>query len=195
MRVMRAVLVVAAVAALAGCKKEEPKTADTPPAPGTPEWKIRNATSAGPEYVASAATVVEMVPNDTVMPTIRAGTNGWTCFTDDPRTPVNDPGCADDEMMKWYGAWLAHQPPRLTGMGLMYALQGSQLPSLTDPFKTAPDSGRAWVDVPPSIFIVLPDPRAFRGLPTAPVPGKPWVVFAGTPYAVLVVPAAAPAAR
>jgi hypothetical protein len=96
--------------------------------------------------------------------------------------------------MKYYQAYLAHHPPRLSGMALMYALQGSQLANITDPYKVTPDSGQAWVTVEPAIFIVMPDARAYRGLPTVPTPGKPWVVFAGTPYAVLIVPAAAPAA-
>ena len=197
MRAMRTamMLVVGGALAASGCKKVEPKLAAAPPAPGTPEWKIQNAMSAGPEYVVSGATLMEFVPNDTAMPTLRAGTNGWTCFTDDPRTPVNDPGCVDDEAMKYYQAYLAHQPPRLTGMALMYALQGGQMGSITDPYKVTPDSGQAWTDIGPSVFIVMPDARAYRGLPTAPTPGKPWVIWAGTPYAALVVPAAAPAAR
>jgi hypothetical protein len=193
MRVMRAVLVLAAIMSIAGCKKEEAKPTAAAPAPGTTAWKIQNAMSAGPEYVVSAATLMEFVPNDTAMPTLRAGTNGWTCFTDDPRSPTNDPMCADDEAMKWYEAYLAHQPPRLSGMALMYALQGSQLASIADPYKVTPDSGQAWTDIGPAVFIVMPDARVYRGLPTAPTPGKPWVVWARTPYAALVVPAAAPA--
>jgi hypothetical protein len=176
-----------------GCKKEEAQPAAAPPARGSTEWKIRNAMSAGPEYVVNAATLVDFVPNDTAMPTLRAGTNGWTCFTDDPRTPGNDPTCADDEAMKWYQAYLGHRPPRTSGMALMYALQGGQMASITDPYKLAPDSGQGWTDVGPAVFIVMPDVRTYRGLPTTPTPGKPWVAWARTPYAALVVPAAAPA--
>jgi hypothetical protein len=191
-RVAAAVILTAAV--LAGCAKKEEKTAAAPPAPGTTEWKIQNAMSAGPEYVVSGAKLLEFVPNDSAMPVLRQGTNDWTCFTDDPTTPANDPGCADDEAMKYYEAWMEHQPPHLTGMGLTYSLQGGQVASVTDPFKVKPDSGQAWVDVPPSIFIMMPDARAYRGIATAPAPGKPWVLWAGTPYAVLVVPAATPGA-
>jgi hypothetical protein len=186
-----AAAVILMVAVLAGCKKEE-KQAAAPPAPGTTEWKILNAMSAGPEYVVSGAKLQEFVPTDTAMRVLREGTNDWTCFTDDPNTPANDPSCSDDEAMKWFDAFLAHLPPRLTGMGVAYALQGAQLASLSDPYKQKPDSGQAWVDIPPAIFIMMPDARAYRGLPTAPTSGKPWVLYAGTPYWVLVVPAAAP---
>lgn len=192
MRRVAAAVILAAV--LAGCKKEE-KVAAAPPAPGTTEWKIQNAMSAGPEYVVGGAKLLEYVPNDTAMPVLRQGTNDWTCFTDDPSTPANDPSCADDEAMKWHDAWMKHQPPHLTGMGLIYTLQGCQLPSTADPFKLRPDSAQAWVDVPPSIFVMMPDARAYRGLPTAPAPGKAWVLYAGTPYAMLVVPAAMPGAQ
>jgi hypothetical protein len=195
MRAMRTAMMLALGGALAasGCTKEEAKPAAAPPAPGTTEWKIRNAMSAGPEYVASGATLLEMVPNDTAMPTLRAGTNGWTCFTDDPRTPANDPTCADDEMMKAFEAYRAHKPPRLSGMALLYALQGGQLASITEPGKARPDSGQAWTTIGPTVFIMMPDARAYRGLPTTPAPGRPWVIWAGTPYAALVVPVAAPA--
>jgi hypothetical protein len=190
-----AAAVILAAAVLVGCKKEEkPAAVVAPPAPGTTEWKIRNAMSAGPEYVVSGAKLLEIVPSDTALPVLRAGTNDWTCFTDNPNTPANDPTCSDDQAMKWFEDFIAHRPPRLTGMGVAYALQGAQLASLADPFKQKPDSGQAWVDIPPSIFIMMPDARAYRGLPTTPTAGKPWVVYAGTPYAVLVVPAAMPAA-
>jgi hypothetical protein len=193
MRAMRTAMMLVLGGALAACGKERQPPPVAGPVPGTTAWKIQNAMGAGPEYVVGAATVLELVPNDTATPTLRAGTNGWTCFTDDPRTPVNDPTCADDEAMKYVEAYLAHQPPRLSGMALIYALQGSQMASSTDPYKITPDSGQAWTDIGPAVFIAMPDARAYRGLPTTPTPGKPWVMFAGTPYALLVVPAAAPA--
>jgi hypothetical protein len=195
MRAMRTalMLVLGGALATAGCTKEQAKPAATPPAPGTTEWKIQNAMSSGPEYVVTGAKLVELVANDTATPLLRAGTNDWTCFTDDPRTPANDPTCADDEAMKYVEAYLAHQPPRLSGMALIYALQGSQMASIADPYKVTPDSGQAWIDIGPAVLIAMPDARAYRGLPSTPTPGKPWVMFAGTSYALLVVPAAAPA--
>jgi len=188
----RAAVVMLALAALAGCAKKAEQQAAAPPAPGTPEWKIRNAMSAGPEYVVGGAKLLETVPGDTALPVLRPGTNDWTCYTDDPNTPANDPTCVDEAAEQWFDAWLAHRPPHLTGMGVAYALQGGQIASVTDPFKTKPDSGRAWVELPPCIFIMMPDARAYRGLPTTPTPGKPWVAWAGTPYAALIVPAATP---
>ena len=73
-------------------------------------------------------------------------------------------------------------------MAVGYALQGFQVASTTDPFQTAPDSGKPWTDVGPSVMIAMPDRNAYRGLPTSPTADGPWVVWSGTPYAVLVVP-------
>ncbi len=192
MRRVTAVLLVLGVAA--GCAKQEEKVAAAPPAPGTREWKIQNATSAGPEAVVTGAKVLDIVPGDTVMPVLRPGTTDWTCYPDDPATPANDPSCSDSVAAQWYDAWMAHRPPHLTGIGVAYLLQGGQVASVTDPYKTKPDAGGSWVDLPPCVFLVVPDARALRGLPTAPAPDKPWVMYAGTPYAVLIVPQVRPAA-
>ena len=190
MRRTMALMVVGGLAVLAACANQE-AAAPPPPAPGTPEWKIQSALSAAPEAVTSGAKVMDWPASDTAQPpTLREGTNGWTCMPDDPNTPGNDPGCADEEMSRYWDAWMQRTPPRLGGMAVGYALQGMQVASLTDPFKTAPDSGQAWLDVPPSVMIAMPDPRAYGVLPTAPTAAGPWVIWARTPFAAIIVPAA-----
>lgn len=189
---MRRMLAVLACALALACKKEQQAAAPPPePAPGTPAWKIANARTAAPFDVASGATVLDWPASDTAQPPqLAAGTNGWSCFPDEPNTPANDPFCADEEMMKWVNAWAKHQPPRLTAMGVGYALQGGESASDTDPFKLAPDSGQQWLVNPPTVVIVMPNPRAaFAGLPTTRTASGPWVMYAGTPYAHLMVPA------
>jgi len=189
MRRVTVLVAMAAVAVLAACSRQEEAAAPPPPAPGTPEWKIANALSAAPEAVASGAKVMDWPASDTAQPTtLREGANGWTCVPDDPNSPANDPGCADDEMNRYWESWMRRTPPRLTGMAVGYALQGFQVPSLTDPFKTAPDSGQAWIDVPPSVMMAVPTRAAYAGLPVAPAAG-PWVLWANTPFAVIIVPA------
>lgn len=195
MRLTVALVVVGGLAILAACAEQEQAT-PPPPAPGTPEWKIQNALSAAPEAVASGAKVVDWHASVVRPPTLREGTNGWMCVPDAPNTPANDPGCVDDQMEGYWEAWMQRDEvrlARLTGMAVGYALQGFQVASLTDPFKLVPDSGQAWIDVPPSVMMVVPTRAAYAGLPTVPAAG-PWVLWARSPFALIIVPAARAAA-
>lgn len=186
----------ALLAALGACAKEQPKQTAAPagPAKGTKEWKIENAMSAGPASISGAATVMDWPSTPTgQMTQLRAGTNGWTCLPDMPDTPTNDPWCFDATTGKWIEAWMAHKAPALTVAGLTYMLQGSADASNTEPFKMKPDSGQEWVITGPHIMVFAPNPAAaFRGMSTDWKSGGPYVMFAGTPYAHLMVPVAAP---
>lgn len=192
---MRRSVLAAAVLAAACSKSEPPEMVDAnlAPPPGSRAWKIESARGAAPYEVSSGARVLDWPAADTAQPAeLRPGGNGWTCFPDDPNTPAEDPMCADEEGMKWIEAYLAGRRPELAGMAVFYMLRGGSSASDTDPFKTAPDSGQEWLTDPPHLMIAMPNPRtAFRGLPTARAATGPWVMFAGTPYAHLMVPAAA----
>jgi hypothetical protein len=179
---------------LAACAKEQPKVAAAPPAgpaKGTTEWKIQNAMSAAPMVIASAAAVLDLPGSDGKMAQLKAGTNGWTCVPDDPNTPANDPTCTDAGFMDWFGAWMQHKPPHLTMPVIAYMLQGASDASNTDPFKMKPDSGQPWVITGPHIMVAVPDPRSLSKFSTDWKSGGPYVMFAGTPYAHLMIPVAA----
>jgi hypothetical protein len=185
----------ALAAVLAGCaKKEEPATAAAAPAgpaKGTPEWKMRNAMSAAPRAIASGAALMDWGTTPTTPPTqLRAGTNGWTCFADNPGSPGNDPMCFDAAFGAWATAWMAHKTPTITSFGVAYMLQGGTDASNTDPYKMAPDSGQPWVDTGPHVMIVVPDVRTLRAISTDPRNGGPYVMWGGTPYAHVMVPVA-----
>jgi hypothetical protein len=190
----RGLAALALVALLGACAKEQPpQQAQAPagPAKGTPEWKIQNAMSAAPENIAAAATIIDFPSTPGGKPAqLRAGTNGWTCLPDDPGTPGNDPTCWDAAFGAWIDAYLAHQPPHITKVGLSYMLQGSTDASNTDPFKSKPDSGESWVVTGPHIMIVVPDPRSLAGLSSDWKSGQPYVMWPGTPYAHIMVPVA-----
>ncbi len=179
-----------------GCSKETPETeaAEPAPPPGSPAWKIRNARTAAPYEVAVGATVLDWPASDTAAPdTLERGVNGWTCFPDYAATPTNDPMCADEEFGRWGEAWMARRPPAVRAMGVGYMLRGGQVASDTDPFKMAPDSGQQWLVDPPHLMIVMPNPRqSFATLPTTRTAAGPWVMYAGTPYAHLMVPLGSP---
>ena len=122
---------------------------------------------------------------------LRAGTNGWTCFADNPGSPGDDPMCFDANFSAWATSWMAHKAPRITGFGVAYMLRGGTDASNTDPFKMKPDSGQPWVDTGPHVMVVVPDVAHLRGISTDPKNGGPYVMWANTPYAHVMVPVAA----
>ena len=185
---------IAALALMAACTKEQPREAAAPPAgpaKGTPEWKIQNAQSAAPRAVSMAATVMDYpsTPGGQ-MAVLKAGTNGWTCMPDDPGTPSNDPICGDSASFAWYSLYLQHKPPRIAKVAISYMLQGATDASNTDPYKMKPDSGQPWVTTGPHLMLFVPDAKALAGMPTDWKSGGPYVMWAGTPYAHLMIPTA-----
>ncbi|MBI4501382.1 MAG: hypothetical protein HY700_09495 [Gemmatimonadetes bacterium] len=178
------------IATLVACQqtppKEAAKAAPAGPAPGTPEWKIQTAMSAGPAAISSNATIAELTP-DGKMNTLREGTNGWMCMPDEPSTPMTDPGCFDKVWQEMFGAYMAKKPFKTQTAGLSYMLKGGQAASNTDPFKMAPDSGQQWLTGGPHVMLIVPDPAQLKNVPTEPG-GAPWVMWKGTPYVHVMVP-------
>jgi hypothetical protein len=187
----------ALLVALGACAKEQPKqetAAPAGPAKGTPEWKIQNAMSAAPAAIANAATIMDWPSSPTGQPTqLRAGTNGWTCFSDNPPTPGNDPMCFDAAFGAWATAWMGHKAPNITAFGVAYMLQGGTDASNSDPFKMKPDSGQEWVNTGPHVMVVVPNVNALKGLSTDYKSGGPYIMWQGTPYAHVMVPVGAAA--
>ena len=180
------------VAAAAACNQPQQQQAAQPPAPakGSREWKIQSALSAAPASVTNGAAIAELGANG--LSPLRPGTNGWTCVADDTTEHHMGPICADSTWLAWFGAWMAHKNPTITRVGTAYMLAGANDASNTDPFATKPDSGKAWVVSGPHLMIVAPGARPYAGLPTEPTDRSPYVMFPNTPYAHLMVPAAAP---
>lgn len=158
--------------------------------PGSTAYKVGQALAAGPDWIAGLATVEQWPLADTAQFVIlRPGTGAWTCFLDQPGTPHSDPLCADDRFVRWLTAWRAHaRSPKLDEMAVAYALKGFEVASATEPLKARPDSGQAWVELPPAVLVAMPTAAAYRGLPTEPAAAGPWVLWAGTPWAMMIVP-------
>ena len=179
-------LAACSLAALAGCSKAKPpeeQASASNPAPADP---VKSAESAAPAAVGKAATVV-MAGADGSMTTLRQGTNGFTCMPDNPATPGPDPMCMDGNAMKWAEAWMGHKPPPTELPGLMYMLEGGTDASNTDPYSTKPD--KDWIRTGPHVMIVG-SKSLLAGYPSGPRPDTraPYVMWAGTPYAHLMVP-------
>lgn len=147
---------------------------------------IDSAMSAAPPAVGRNATIVAMGA-DGKMRTLRAGTNGFTCMPDDPATPGTDPMCMDANALAWGMAWMQHKPPPQR-VGVMYMLAGGTDASNTDPYAKAPSADH-WVKTGPHVMVVG-DAAMLSQYPAGPDPdtSQPYVMWAGTPYAHLMMP-------
>jgi hypothetical protein len=123
------------------------------------------------------------------MKAVRQGTNGWTCIPDDPQTPGPDPMCFDANAGKWVQAMLGHKPPPNGTPGVMYMLEGGTDASNTDPYAKSPTASNDWIKTGPHIMIVGSS-AMLTGYPSGAKPdtSAPYVMWAGTPYAHLMVP-------
>lgn len=174
---------------LAGCSKAkapEEQASASNAASAAPADPVTSAESAAPAAVGKAATIV-MANADGSMKTLRQGTNGFTCMPDNPATPGRDPMCMDGNAMKWAAAWMGHKPPPTEIPGVMYMLEGGTDASNTDPYSTRPDGD--WIRTGPHLMIVG-SKSLLAGYPSGPQPDTraPYVMWAGTPYAHLMVP-------
>jgi hypothetical protein len=179
--------------ALTACKKAvkpEMVYLNPPLTAGSRPWKISSARSAAPPDVSREALIIDNATSDTIRPAeLALGANGWTCWPDHPGTPDPDPVCRDAGGREWEYAVAAHRPPRILGMGVLYRLQGGNSASDADPALRAPLVGQQWIKDPPHVGIILANPqRVFVGVPTTRQKDRPWVRFAGTPWAYLVIP-------
>ena len=197
---LRILLMAGATLAVAGCNKPGTTTSNTTSTTTTAETNtatgtaaasndpVASAESAAPAALAHDAAVVT-VGADGKMTQVRAGKNGWTCLPDAPDTPGVDPMCFDANAGKWVQAWAGHKPPPDGTPGVMYMLEGGTDASNTDPYATKPTADNDWIKTGPHIMIVG-SKAMLGGYPSSPKPDTtgPYVMWAGTPYAHLMVP-------
>lgn len=182
-------LVLAGVTLVAGCgsqlEAEAVPAAAAEAMPGAPDAIIADAERAAPASLARHATIVDHHGN-----VVREGSNGWVCMPDNPEVPNDAPMCLDAPWLEVIDAWLNRRLPSFEGIGIGYMLQGDMPVSNIDPFATGPASDNQWVpNSGPHIMMVVADARLLEGLPTDPDNGGPWVMWKGTPYAHIMLPA------
>ena len=149
---------------------------------------IESAMSAAPRSISSDAAIVQAGADGT-MKTLREGKNGWTCMPDNPATPGPDPMCMDANAAQWAMAWIGRKPPPANTVGVMYMMAGGTDASNTDPYATAPTTDTDWVKTGPHLMVVG-SPDVLKGHPAGGKPDTraPYVMWAGTPYAHLMIP-------
>lgn len=149
---------------------------------------ITSAEAAAPAALATHATIVTIDPQGK-MRKLRKGTNGFTCMPDDPTSPGPDPMCMDANAMAWVEALIVHKPPPKNRPGIMYMLAGGSDASNTDPYAAGPKADNHWIATGPHVMLVGSE-TSLKGYPHAADPNtaEPYVMWAGTPYAHLMLP-------
>ncbi len=153
--------------------------------------EIARALSAAPPQVAAGAAVISMDDNGKTTE-LRAGNNGWTCLPHDPGTPMGHPLCLDKNGLDWMVAAMTNRPPDADKVGYSYMLQGGTSWSNKDFSATKLDPGlKDFIRIPPHFMILNAKIADASGYPSGemnPNTHKPWVMYGGTPYAVLMIP-------
>jgi hypothetical protein len=99
------------------------------------------------------------------------------------RATADGPACMD-AAMQWNSDWMAHKhKPSNTQPGIIYQLAGDSDWSATDPWATSGTPHKC----APGWLIVWPlDPKT-SGLSDQPKDSGAWIMWAGTPYAHLMI--------
>jgi hypothetical protein len=158
--------------------------------------EIARALSAAPTSVSAGATV-DIADAKGHMTELRHGSNGWTCVIDDPAAVQHDPiqhhpACFDKHGLEWMEAFAAGGVPNSDRAGYAYMLEGGSSWSNTDPSATKLAPGQKdYIRIPAHIMILNAKVANSSGFPSGqanPDTRKPFVMFGGTAYAILIIP-------
>jgi len=119
---------------------------------------------------------------------IRPGTNGFTCVVGVPGDAAS-PFCADKEALNWITSAASGLPkPTNSAPGIAYMAQGGnqlQVPGGESVMMPGPNT--KMVKEPPHWMLMWNFDAATTGLPTKENPSGVYIMFAGTPYAHLMI--------
>ena len=161
----------------------------TPPAsPTTTDAQFTAAAEAGaPAAISGKAAIVRIDAAKKTTTQVRAGTNGFTCsvIPDESKAPF----CGDANAWAWFAAAFTGQakPPN-TAPGISYMAQGGiHYETATGDIVMAPGAGTKNVAEPPHWMLMWAFDPAASGLPTKPNASGVYIMFAGTPFAHLMI--------
>jgi hypothetical protein len=160
-----------------------PQSPSAPSPPESKQTKISRAVAAGPANITKNAKVVDVDQNGKEI-VLRPGNGDFTCFPGHPGTVGDVSFCANRAAMQWQEDFDEHKPkPTNTEPGIVYMFRGGSDWSGSDPMAA---SGTP-IQEPPHWMIMWPfDPKS-SGLPTEPKQTGTWIMYAGTPWAHLMI--------
>ncbi len=142
------------------------------------------AEAAAPASLSKDATIMDRSGN-----LVRKGSNGWMCVPDNPDTSGTDPMCMNGPWVDFIDAVKNKRKPTYSQVGIAYMLQGDRAVSNTDPYAKEPKPGEDWVEgLGAHIMVLVPDVDSMKNVPTDSRNGGPWIMWADTPYAHLMIP-------
>lgn len=146
--------------------------------------KIASAEKAGPASITENATILDWSGE-----VIREGTNDWLCLPDRENTDGEDPWCVDAAWWSFLQAYIAKQEPEYDQVGIAYMMVDDSPVSNTDPYATEATEDNQWISgLGPHLMVLVPDHSSFESMSTDPYNGGPWIMWAGTPYAHIMIP-------
>ena len=147
---------------------------------------IRKAETGGPRSISSKATIAR-IEKDGKVTTLRPGTNSFTCTLMPDGSDA--PFCGDKNAWPWMVAAMSHRPkPPNSEPGISYMAQGGvHYETPKGEIVMEPGANTRTVKEPPHWMLMWPVDPATSGLPTRPNPMGVYVMFAGTPYAHLMI--------
>ena len=149
---------------------------------------IRHAMSGAPKSI-SADAAIARIEKDGKVTSIRDGKNGFTCGTLDDGG--NSPVCADQAGWDFLvSAFTGQDKPRSDKPGIAYMMQGGRhWESKSGDIVMTHDNGAHMAKEPPHWMLLSRFDPETSGLPTHPDPKGvgTYIMFAGTPYAHLMV--------
>ena len=88
------------------------------------------------------------------MVVLKKGTNNFTCISDDPTTPSNDPVCVDENGLAWSMALIKKRAGAAGGQDRLrlHARRARRATSNVDPFAPPPADGK-WSEAGPHVMI------------------------------------------
>ena len=158
------------------------------------KWQIWAYSSAAPAFIGDNAAIIGAGGK-----VLREGSNGWTCQSGNPR-PYPAKGwknsheamaaCHDDEGMKWMMAYMQGVKPMLERDTYMWMLNGDMGEDNTKAgvFNKEDSTPDEWIESGPHLMLMPKDPTTIEKFSTDFMSGAPYVMFAGTDYAHLMIP-------
>jgi len=148
---------------------------------------IKMAEAGAPAAISTKAAVIRIDGAKKTTAQVRAGSNGFTCsvIPDESQAPF----CGDANAWAWFDAAFTGKPkPTNPAPGISYMAQGGihyEMPNGDIVMEAGP--GTKSVGEPPHWMLMWAFDPSSSGLPTKPNPSGVYIMFAGTPYAHLMV--------